>query len=313
MGSCQKDRRKEMEKDTSWKVFFARNDRYADIINGLGCGGSRIVRAEDLQEADSGSGKRSRDVLRKVALGMNFVLIGIESQDKVDYGMPFRNMVYDVGTYEKQMEAVRREVRKHPQDILPGEYLYGFKKDSRLHPVVTFVLYSGEKPWDGAESLHEILDFTDVPESLRSMVADYKINVIDIRRFEHSEIFQTDVKQVFDFLRLSGDKEALLKLVEEEAYKCVEEDAFEVMAAYSNFTELFNKAGKEEQDVAGKGERKDMSNALRELMEDSREEGKAEGKAEVIRRFLLNGGSEEEAERMLGVTKEEIAFARERV
>lgn len=56
-----------------------------------------------------------------------------------------------------------------------------------------------------------------------------------------------------------------------------------------------------------------MGNALRELMEDSRAEGKAEGKAEVIRRFLLNGGSEEEAERMLGVTREEIAFARERV
>ena len=27
-----------MEKDTKWKTFFEDNRRYADIINGLGCG-----------------------------------------------------------------------------------------------------------------------------------------------------------------------------------------------------------------------------------------------------------------------------------
>lgn len=218
-----------MEKDTKWKVFFDRNDRYADVINGIGCAGRQMVRPEELQEADSGSGKRSRDALRKAALGMNFVLVGIENQDRVDYGMPFRNLMYDAGTYEKQMEIVRREVRKHSDGILPGEYLYGFRKDSRLHPVITFVLYSGEKPWDGARSLHELLDFTDVPDDLRILTPDYRINVIEIRKFEHSEVFKTDVKLVFDFIRLSGDKEALLKLVEDEAYKSIEEDAIRML------------------------------------------------------------------------------------
>lgn len=305
-----------MEKDTKWKAFFDRNERYADVINGIGCGGSQMIRPEDLQEADSGSGKRRRDVLRKAALGMNFVLVGIENQDRVDYGMPFRNLMYDAGTYEKQMEIVRREVRNHPEGILPGEYLYGFKKDSRLHPVITFVLYSGEKPWDGARSLYELLDFTNVPEDLKRLTPDYRINVIEIRKFEHSEVFKTDVKLVFDFIRLSGDKEALLKLVEDEAYKSIEEDAFEVMAAYSNCMELLEKIENGKSEECGKGERKDMGNALRELMADSRAEGRENGileeRTKIILRFLSNGGSEEDAIRMLEVTKEDIEAARER-
>lgn len=64
-----------------------------------------------------------------------------------------------------------------------------------------------------------------------------------------------------------------------------------------------------------------MGNALRELMADSRAEGKAEGRengileerTKIILRFLSNGGSEEDAIRMLEVTKEDIAAARERV
>ena len=91
-----------------------------------------------------------------------------------------------MGVYGKQLRKIRREVRDEsvPESLMPGEYLYGLKKDSRLNPVITFVLYSGEESWDGARSLHEILDFTDVPEGLQSITPDYKINVIEIRNFE---------------------------------------------------------------------------------------------------------------------------------
>ena len=42
-----------MEKDVSWKEYFRDNERYADVINGIGCGGQQVVTGEDLQEADS--------------------------------------------------------------------------------------------------------------------------------------------------------------------------------------------------------------------------------------------------------------------
>ena len=313
-----------MEKDTKWKTFFEDNRRYADVINGLGCGGRQLVSADDLQAEDSTSGKRSRDALRRVALGMNFVIVGIENQEEPDYGLPFRNVAYDVGVYGKQMRKIRREVQNEsaPESLMPGEYLYGFKKDSRLHPVITFVLYSGEKPWDGARSLHEILDFTGVPESLKEMTPDYKINIIEIRNLENTKVFQTDVKQVFDFIRLSGDKEALLKLVEgDDGYHHMDEDAFEVITTYTNSKELQEQMEKMQQE-SRKGEKKDMCKAIRDLMDDSRAEGlamgrekgriegraegQAEGRMEMLRLFLLNGGSEEDAMKFMKATREDI-------
>ena len=38
MTSCGKQE-EEMEKDMSASIFFADNERYADIINGIGCDG----------------------------------------------------------------------------------------------------------------------------------------------------------------------------------------------------------------------------------------------------------------------------------
>ena len=306
-----------MEKDTKWKTFFEDNRRYADIINGLGCGGKQLVSKDDLQEEDSTSGKRSRDTMRRAALGMKFVIVGIENQEEPDYGIPFRNMAYDVGVYGKQMREIRREVRDEsaPESLMPGEYLYGFKKDSKLHPVITFVLYSGEESWDGARSLHGILDFTDVPESLRSMTPDYKINIIEIRNFDNTEVFQTDVKQVFDFIRLSGDKEALLELVEsDDSYHHMDDDAFEVIVTYTNSKELGKRMEQMQQESKEKGEKMDMCKAIRDLMNDSRAEGREEGREagriEGIRKMTENllkeSVSKEIIMRVTGLAAEEI-------
>ena len=66
-----------MGKDVEWKSFFQDNHRYADIINGIGCGGVQLVKDTDLTEVDPTVKKKSRDILRKVAFGMNFAIIGI--------------------------------------------------------------------------------------------------------------------------------------------------------------------------------------------------------------------------------------------
>ena len=295
--------------------FFEDDRRYADIINGLGCGGRQLVSADDLQEEDTTSGKRSRDTLRRVALGMNFAIVGIESQEKPDYELPVRNMAYDVGMYGKELRKIRRKVRRQSRtkNLMSGEYLYGFKKDSRLHPVITFVLFSGET-WDGARRLHEMLDFTDVPDSLKRMTPDYKVNVIEIRNLKHTEVFQTDVKQVFDFIRLSGDKEALLELVEsDDNYQHMDEDAFEVITTYTNSKELRMQMEKMQQE-SRRGEEMDMCKAIKDLMEDSRTEGREEGREagfiEGIRKMtekLLRRGDDIEAiMELTELTKEEI-------
>ena len=190
-----------------------------------------------------------------------------------------------------------------------GEYLYGFKKDSRLHPVITFMIYSGKEPWDGPMSLHDIIDFTDIPEELRRKTVDFPINLIDIRRLEDTSIFQTDVKYVFDFIRCSENKERLYELVSNEPYyRAMDEEAYEVVSMYTNSKELF-----EIKTYEGKDGKKDVCQAIKDLMADSRQEGREEGIKEGIKEGLKEGMAEgieqnklENARNLLGLLSDEI-------
>ena len=297
-----------MNKDIGWKGYLADNDRYADIINGICCNGRQMVAGSDLKELDTQTGflrkplfagtnsskgtknfKKSdrrikiRDTIRKAAFGVNFAIIGIENQEIIDYSMPLRIMSYDAGEYEKQAAKIRREIRKGHKGLSASEYLYGFAKENRLHPVITLIIYSGEDEWSGYESLHEMIDFTDIPETMINMVQDYRVNLVEIRKLTDTSVFQTDVRQVFDFIRCSGDKEALRNLVENnDAYKSMEEDAYDVVAQYTNATELIEA----KDDYCGKDGKVDMCKALKELIEDGRAEGREEGREEGIEQGL---------------------------
>lgn len=274
-----------MKNDISTGEFFSDAARYADLINGLGCGGRQIVRQEDIGEADArisvwqrtakGSRKKykERDLVRRTAFGINFMVIGIENQETIDYLLPLRGMLYEAGEYEKQAAQIRKQVRREKKALSAGEYLYGFTKESRLHPSVTFVLYYGKEEWDGARNLHRILDFTDIPEGLRELVQDYNIHVVEIRKLEATEIFRTDVRQVFDFIRYSEDSKKLKELLEqEEGYRELEEDAYDMVALY---TKSDNLAAKKEYYM--KEGKVNMCGALEALIEEGRSEGRSEG------------------------------------
>ncbi len=294
-----------MKKDVGWKSFFEDNHRYADVINGVGCNGKQFVKDTDLQEADTVTKGKARDLLRRTAFGMNFALIGIESQETVDYNFPLRNLHYEVNQYEKQAAKIKKEVRSNVSDLTSGEYLYGFKKNSRLYPVITFVIYSGKEPWDGPMSLHDIINFTDIPEELRKKVADYSINLIDIRRLEDTSMFQTDVKHVFDFIRCAESKEKLYELVSTEPYyQAMDADAFDVVSMYTNSKELVGIKKYE-----GKDGKKDVCQAIKDLMADSRQEGREEGIKEGIKEGMAEGIEQnklENARNLLGLLSDEI-------
>ena len=276
--SCVTQEEVNMERDVSWAEYLEDDARFADMVNGIGCGGRQVVHAEDLQECDTRHGTKSRDCIRKVAFGMNFAIVGVENQETVDYAMPFRSMEYDMGSYRKQLRRIRREIRRSEKNLNAGEYLYGFRKNSKLHPQVTYVLYAGSEPWDGARTLHGILDFSEIPEELKELTADYRMNLVEIRKLEDTSVFKTDVRQVFDFIRCAEDKDALRELVEGDAYyEQMEEDAFDVVTHYTKATELIQT--KREYEREGKI---DMCRAITELIADGRSEGIAIGKTEGI-------------------------------
>lgn len=60
-----------------------------------------------------------------------------------------------------------------------AEFLSGMRKDDKLIPVITIVVYLGNQGWDGSKSLHEMLDLQNIPESVRALLPDYKLILID--------------------------------------------------------------------------------------------------------------------------------------
>lgn len=286
-----------MKKDFISSAFFSDNERYADIINGIGCNGIPFVKGEDLQETDTkvlfGRDRRFgrrrkkrtekyRDLMRKTAFGMNFAMIGIENQEEIDYALVLRIMCYDAGEYERQAAEIRRKIRKNGSGSSSGEYLYGFRKDSRLFPTTTFVLYYGEEEWDGARDLYGLLDFSGIPKDLKEKISNYQIHIIEVRKLKDTSMFQTDVKQVFDFIRFSRDKQKIQELLDrDKAYQLLDEEAYDMVAAYVGEEEAMFKR-KEKYKEGGKV---NMCQGLREWLADERAEGKAEAIVELLSEY----------------------------
>lgn len=286
-----------MKKDFVSSAFFSDNERYADIINGIGCNGIPFVKGEDLQETDTkvlfGRDRRFgrrrkkrtekyRDLMRKTAFGMNFAMIGIENQEEIDYALVLRVMCYDAGEYERQAAEIRRKIRKNGSGSSSGEYLYGFRKDSRLFPTTTFVLYYGEEEWDGARDLYGLLDFSGIPKDLKEKISNYQIHIIEVRKLKDTSMFQTDVKRVFDFIRFSRDKQKIQELLDrDKAYQLLDEEAYDMVAAYVGEEEAMFKR-KEKYKEGGKV---NMCQGLREWLADERAEGKAEAIVELLSEY----------------------------
>ena len=167
--------------------------------------------------------------------------------------------------------------------------------------------YIAEKAQNGGRSIHDLLDFTDIPESLRKLVGNYSINLIEIKKIENTDRFQTDLKQVFDFMRFSEDKQKLRQLVEKDpAYQNLDQDAYDVAAVYTGAKELMDVKKYHE-----RGGYVNMCKALTEMLQDERGEGRAEGLTEGRIRLIMEMFHDNEisllnACKRLGLTEEEF-------
>ncbi len=242
-----------------------------------------------------------RDLVRKAAVGVNFLVVGVENQELVHYWMPVRDMSYDAAEYDRQVRRIRKRVRKM-QRLSRAEWLSGFRKTDRLYPCITLVLYYGEN-WDGARSLHELLDFTDIPPKLRAYINDYPIHVFEIRKLEDMAVFKTDLKQIFEFIKYSSDKRKLRHLVQNDpAYQELDEDAYDMAVQYTGATELI--AVKKDYENGGKV---NMCKALTEMLADERQEGIEQGKENALFSLVSKGLiSKEQAAEELGVSVGEV-------
>lgn len=172
------------QKDLAQKLLEDHSDVFADIFNVLLFQGEQIICADELEKtanesqykADTSSlHEERRDLLKLWVKGNNKALLGIENQMDVDGHMPIRIIGYDGVSYRSQLLKEWK-----------GSYC----------PVITLVLYYGDKSWNQPFSLAE-----ELPELKKLHGSDYQFHVFHIPDLtdEQIQMFQSDFRIVAEF------------------------------------------------------------------------------------------------------------------
>lgn len=187
--------------------------------------------------------------------------------------MVIRSMGYTLEIYERQVEKLAKEHEKN-KDLRGSEYISGISKNDRIDPVMILVVYFGKRRWDGALELHDLFHKSEQKDGWRQEVGNYRIHLLDVMRFEHMDRFCTDIYQVFDILRRRSSKADMKKFImeNEEAFRHMRSDAYDVIQAYGSFRGL-----KERKEMCKVEGGYDMCQAWDEMLKDERRKGEIRG------------------------------------
>ena len=289
--------------DTVLKDFWRDNARFADLFNAALFQGRQVIHPGELEESDTDissilkwSGymetvQKILDVVKKRAHGIDFVILGLENQQRVHFGMLLRIMLGDALGYLKEYQEIAKKNKARGDWDDSDEFLSGFRREDRLHPMVSICVYYGERAWDGPYSL---LNMLKVPEELRPVVNDYKMNLIQVCRSEELVFHNTDVQTVFEISRniYKRDYKKIEKVYQDKEFSS---ELGVVIGAITDSQELVKQA------LERKGGRMNMCTALEELKKESEIRGENKGRIEGRTEGRILAYFE------LGVSLEEIA------
>lgn len=281
--------------DIATKQYMSHRDVIADVFNFYIYDGRQVIKPEKLQKIDTAevalpygndaeiAVQKLRDNIMLWTMAMDdkaaYAVLEIENQDKIHYAMAVKNMLYDALQYAKQVEEAKRSYRnglnKKRIKLNSEEFLSGLKKADRLMPVITLVVYFGDKDWDGAKSIHEMLSVDD--DELLSYVPNYKINLIEPAKIsdEDYDKFKTDVGSVLQFIKHQSDEDGSW-IKGKTRFKHVEKEAVELI----NLITGSKITGEEKEEVVDmcRAWENSINNAMREGMR----EGELKGKIEIL-------------------------------
>ena len=293
-----------LKPDIIVKNYWRNKEQFADFFNAVLFDGKQVIKPKELEDLDTEESSvlehkeyaesigASRDTVkirkRSTVYGVEFVILGMEGQEHIHYAMPMRVMGYDYAAYQKQYvdNAAKYKTAK---SLTEEEYLSKMKKDDRLVPVITVVVYYGEKPWDGAVSLHGMLH---ISEEMKPFVNDYRMHLVEARKND-LKLHNINNRDLFNLLGILLDRNGKLQETRDRAINYAREHRVEktvimTAAGAANCKIDYNK-------IARKGDA-DMCT----VFEETRREGIAEGEAKGEAKGIIKTGYE------FGISEEEI-------
>ena len=287
--------------DTILKNFWKNNQRFADLFNTVLFEGTPILKPSDLKEVDTDVSsiikfnnhadtvQRILDVVRKTAYGIDFIIWSLENQEKIHYAMPLRHMVADSLIYLKEYNEIAAQNRKDGHYDTSDEFLSGLQKGDRLHPVISLCIYYGKEDWDGPFNL---VDMLVMPEYLKPLISDYKMNLIQVRKSEKFCFENQDINNLFKLIRsiYNKDYDAFQRMYKD---KELSTELGLTLGSVVNSQRIINQI----MEVKEKGDDPDMIDPFDEMLEEmkrregekARKEGHQKGLQEGIQEGIQKG------------------------
>jgi len=179
-------------KDKIMKEFLENNAYFVDFFNAYFFDGERVLKPENCMELDSKMNdsnmdlEKHVDVIRKYNDGNIYSAFIIENQSYVDMSMVVRAAAYEYVAYERMLKKSKKN-----------------KSKEKLPMVHILVFYTGERPWNAARQLSELVE---VDERLESYFHDYKMNLIEITGNTSYNFNEEDVYNLFYICRSIYDQ-----------------------------------------------------------------------------------------------------------
>lgn len=164
----------------------------------------------------------------------------IENQEKEDYSMPSRILSHESICYREQANMLRMGYGQNNELHTMEERFSGMKKEDRLIPAISLVLYYGTEPWSGAEDLKTMLDVEQLPEELRELVGNYPMHLLEICKIDYLEDFKTDLHETFGFIKYQNNPDKLKSFVDanQERFQNLSEDAYDFIVCQTGIRKL---------------------------------------------------------------------------
>ena len=176
-------------KDKIMKEFLENNAYFVDFFNAYFFDGERVLKPENCVELDSEMNdshmdlEKHVDVIRKYNDGNLYSAFIIENQSYVDASMVVRAAAYEYVAYDRMLK------KNKAKEKLPMAHI--------------LVFYTGEKPWNAARQLSELVE---VDERFESYFHDYKMNLIEITGNTSYNFNEEDVYNLFYICRSIYDQ-----------------------------------------------------------------------------------------------------------
>ena len=136
------------------------------------------------------------------------------------------------------------------------------KVKKEVHPVGSFVFYTGDKKWNTPLELN---DYFDIPEELKEYVNDWKIKVVDVKEIDTSKIKDEQTRYFIEAIQemYKGNFEGLHRRIK------MNRDNFIYAAIITGSLDLIRDLPE--------GDEIDMCEGMERMAEGFRNEGRKEG------------------------------------